>query len=161
MTRPTPPSSPPVQVGGRFRRNEPVPAVVNAAFWILVVGAVLTGIILVTAAIRIAATSSGGDAPVLSAAMLGGTLGVLIRIGIAVVLRRGYGPARVYLTVVGAYSMVIGALNGLDPIGLFLLLTVAVPVILAWLPPASRYFRVVGEARRQAKAAGMTVGFLG
>ena len=76
-------------------------------------------------------------------------------------LHRGYGPARIFLTVVTTYSIVINALHGFDPIGLIVLASVVVPVILVWLPQANQYFRTVGEARRQAKATGITVGFLG
>jgi phage-related protein len=93
--------------------------------------------------------------------LVGGGIGLLIRIGIAVILRRGYGPARIFLTVVSVYSLGITALHGFDPISVVQVVLVVIPVILVWLPASHRYFRTVGEARRQAKASGMTVGFLG
>ena len=161
MTQPAPTLSPTVDARGRFRSTEPVPPVVTAAFWILVVGSALTAFILIATAIRIAGVNSDAAVPVLGVTLLGGAVGILVRIGIAVTIRNGYGPARIFLTVVSAYSIVVNALNGFDPIGLLVLASVVVPVILVWLPRANQYFRAVGVARRQAKAAGVSVGFLG
>ena len=161
MTQPVPTYSPPSAVGRTFRSLVPVPAIVNVAFWILVGGSLFTAIILILSAIGLAAARSEVAVPVVTVTLLGGTIGLLIRFGIAVMLRRGYAPARGFLTVVSAYSILVTALHGFDPIGWLQLATVVIPVILVWLPQANQYFRTVGEARRQAKASGMTVGFLG
>lgn len=139
----------------------PVPAIVNVAFWILVGGSLLAAIVLILSVIGLAAARSEVAVPIVTVTLLGGTIGFLVRVGIAVMLRRGYAPARGFLTVVTAYSILVTALHGFDPIGLLQLATVVIPVILVWLPQANQYFRTVGEARRQAKASGMTVGFLG
>ena len=161
MTQPVPTYSPPSAASRTFRSIVPVPAIVNAAFWILVGGSLLTVIVLILSAIGLASARSEVAVPVATVTLLGGTIGLLIRVGIAVMLRRGYAPARIFLTVVTAYSILITALHGFDPIGWLQLAAVVIPVILVWLPQANRYFRTVGEARRQAKASGMTVGFLG
>jgi hypothetical protein len=157
-----------VATGARFRSTEPVPAVVNAAFWILIAGVVLTAIDLAIRASQIAGAAPGpgsGEASgAVAATLAGGFVGVLIRIGVAVLIRRGYGPTRIYLIVVAGFSIMnlaAGILLGLDPIGALVVVSIIASVILVWLPPSSAYFHIVGEQRRQAKAAGQTIGFLG
>jgi len=139
----------------------PVPTIVNVAFWILVGGSLLVAIVLILSAIGLATSGSEVVVPVATVSLLGGAIGLLLRVGIAVMLRRGYAPARGFLTVVTAYAILITALHGFDPVGLLQVAAVAIPVILVWLPRANQYFRTVGEARRHAKAFGMTVRFLG
>jgi hypothetical protein len=160
MTQQLPVSGPPETMHGRFRSTEPVPTVVTVAFWILIVGGAVTmGIALVNAA-----GVGIGSSPAVGTNVGVGIVGVLIRIGVAVLLRRGYGPARIYLTVVSVASLaiwVLGLIRAFDPLATILMASVIVAVVLVWLPSANRYFRVVGQARRQAKAAGMTIGFLG
>lgn len=153
------PTAPPLKTGP-FRSAEPVPAVVQAAFWILVASGVLTGIVLLIGAGSIVAEATAYT-PALVAAALGGLVGILIRIGIAVMLRRGYAPARGYLTVVSVLSTLVTVLRGLDPLSLLLLALVVTAVVLVWLPSASRYFRVVTNARKRAVAAGAKIAFLG
>jgi hypothetical protein len=161
MTQPDPTYAPRTATNRTFTSLVPVPPIVNAAFWILIGGGALTVVVLILSVIAAGATTSDPTGQALTITLFGGVFGLLIRIGIAVTLRRGYGPARIYLTVVAALSIMILALHPIDPIGVLQLVLFVVPVILVWLPAAHRYFRTVGEARRQAKAAGMRVGFLG
>jgi hypothetical protein len=166
MTQPVPTYSPASPASRTFKSLVPVPTIVNVAFWILVAGSALTAVLLILSALGLAGVRPSVALPasaiaVVAVTLIGGGIGLLIRIGTAVMLRRGYGPARIFLTVVSVYSIGVGALNGLDPIGVLQLAGVVIPVILVWLPAASRYFSTVRQARRQAKAAGMTVGFLG
>jgi len=166
MTQPAPTFSPARPGRSTFRSLVPVPTVVNVAFWILVVGSALTAVLLILsalglAAVRPAVALPAGAMAAVAVTLVGGGIGLLIRIGIAVMLRRGYGPARIFLTVVSVYSLGLTALHGFDPISVVQVVLVVIPVILVWLPASHRYFHTVGEAWRQAKASGMTVGFLG
>lgn len=161
MTQPVPTYRPPSATQRTFRSTVPVPVIVNVAFWMIIGESVLALIVLILGAIALAGARSEVGPSFITGTLLGGAIGLLLRVGIAVILRRGYGPARVFLTIVTAFSIVITTVHGFDPISLLQLPIVVIPVILVWLPQANRYFRTVGAARRQAKAAGMTVGFLG
>jgi hypothetical protein len=166
MTQPVPTYAPRITGSRTFKSLVPVPATVNVAFGILLAGSALTAVLLVLSALGIAGmhlavTLPAGAMAAVAVALIGGAIGLLIRIGIAVMLRRGYGPARIFLTVVAVYSIGITALHGFDPVSTVQIVLIVIPVVMVWLPAAERYFRTVGEARRQAKASGMTVGFLG
>jgi hypothetical protein len=161
MTQPVPTYAPRTAASRTFKSLVPVPAIVNVAFWMIVGGGAVTVVLVVLSAVVVGAISAGAAVPAVSFTLAGGVFGLLIRVGIAVTLRRGYGPARVYLTVVTAFTIMVVALHGFDPIGVFQVALALVPVILVWLPAANRYFRTVGQARRQAKASGIRVGFLG
>lgn len=161
MTQPVPTYAPRTAASRTFKSLVPVPAIVNVAFWMIVGGGALTIVLLILSAVVVGALSAGAAVPAISFTLAGGVLGLLIRVGIAVTLRNGYGPARVYLSVVTVLSILVVALHGFDPSGVLQVVLVVVPVVLVWLPAANRYFRTVGQARRQAKASGIRVGFLG
>jgi len=166
MSQPVPTYAPASPGRNTFKSLVPVPAVVNVAFWILVGGSVLTAILLILSAFGLSGLQPAVALPAAAVAavtvtLIGGGIGLLIRMGIALMLRRGYGPARIFLTVVSVYSIGITALHGFDPISVVQVMLIVVPVILVWLPAAHQYFNTVGAARRQAKASGMKLGFLG
>lgn len=166
MSQPVPTYAPASPGRNTFKSLVPVPTMVNAAFWILVAGSALTAVLLILSALGLAGVQPAVAMPAdvvaaLAVSLIGGGIGLLIRIGIALMLRRGYGPARIFLTVVSVYSIGITALHGFDPISVVQVVLLVVPVILVWLPAAHRYFNTVGQARRQAKASGMKLGFLG
>src|SRR3954447_26900700 len=98
-----------------FRSAAPVPTVVEVAFWLLVSGGLITAVLLVNRVIHLDWSLGGGSAAYLAETFIGGAVGLLIRLGVAITLRRGYAPARIYLTVVGVISIALGVLNRADP----------------------------------------------
>jgi hypothetical protein len=155
-------AAPVIAQSGTFRSTQPVPPIVEAAFWLVIAGGALSVVVLVLRLVLAGWNAPGDHVVALVTWVIGGAIGIGIRIGVAVILRRGYWPARIFLTVGAAISLGPALLNGVDPIGAVLLATVVSAVVLVWLPPANRYYRAVTEERKQSRAnGGGSVGFLG
>ncbi|MEP6843107.1 MAG: hypothetical protein ABJA11_06275 [Pseudolysinimonas sp.] len=139
-----------------FRSLEPIPTTVQVAFWLLIVSTVVSVAILAISLLsapwveyQIAGLSL--TPVILPLAVL--PLAVALRIYIAVVLRSGYGPARILLSIIAALSLLAEVRGGPDPIGALGLVTLVACVVLTWLPASNRYYSRVAEARKQYQLA--------
>ncbi len=127
------------------RGSSPLP--VRIAFWILLAGAAITAAQLVVAAVGVDWHASGSTQGAVIASFIGGAAAIALRIYVSLAILRGYGAARIYLTVVAGVAIIVESSSGFAPIDALVLASVVAPIVLVWVPISRRYFEAMAAAR--------------
>ncbi len=151
MTQQTPTPVKPQPTGffrGPLQTKIKPPTLVWVAFWFIIGGSAIAALSLVLDIVSLTSYLSTVASTVLLTSTVGGVVGLALRVYIAFAVLRGYGPARIFLSVIAAFLLLLTFAGRLDPISIAATVAIVTGMVLAWLPESSRYFAAVTAARK-------------
>lgn len=133
---------------GPLQKHGPAPVTVWIAFWLLIAGAALTVAELAIRVVSTSWTTNGSVRGPLLAALVLGAVSVALRVYVSLAVLRGYGPARIYLSVVAVLVLIPEFVSGFNLINTLFIASIAASIVLVWLPVSSRYFNAATAPRK-------------
>ena len=132
---------------GPLQNKISAPAIVHVAFWLVIAGTALT---VAELALNLATApwSVSGSYAILVTSLLGGLIGLALRVYVSLAVLRGYALARIFLSFVAALALFTLTSNWRDPIADLVAAMFVAAIVLVWLPESNRYFAAVTAARR-------------
>ena len=127
-------------------KRPPAPRTVAVAFWMLLATCAIALAGEVAGLVLIAKSGFVAD----SSYLVVGLVSIGIRAWLAFAARRGANFARALLTL-SAFISALALFRALDPLDIVLVAIAVAAVVLLWVRPSNRFFRVVGAAVAAAK----------
>ena len=133
---------------GPFQRDIPAPITVRVAFWLIIAATALAAVELVLIVVTSDWAANATAPVILITPLIGGTVGLALRIYISLAILRGYGPARLFFVLVALLTVFGVVSSGFDPIIVIVAVLIVAATVLVWLPGSNRYVDAVTAARK-------------